>query len=371
MPQDIAISQKKSDDETPNANKDTSKKLGNKPSEKLSTESNVEQLSKPTVVNGMKADEEERRTCGSNVKMVIKDKKNEMCQKPTDANCKKSEEERRTCGSKVKIHVMKDEEDKMCTVKDKKTVTKVVLSKCNHGYNTQADGGKPLTVSDLEEAERALISYVQRKFFPEEMKTLQEIQMKKTEGQENNKRQADVKIRKASHLYKLNLLIEDGVIKVVGRLSKSPLSESMKHPAIIPKKSNIAELILRQIHEETGHGGRNHLLTQLHKKYWIVNGNAAARRIINSCVTCRERNAKVQQQMMVELLRDRVTPGEPPFTRVGMDYFGPLEIKQLRPQHCQEIRSSFRMPCLHSHPYRESRVFDYRRLHKCHKTFHF
>ena len=50
LPQDIAISQKKSDDETPNANKDTSKKLGNKPSEKLSTESNVEQLSKPTVV---------------------------------------------------------------------------------------------------------------------------------------------------------------------------------------------------------------------------------------------------------------------------------------------------------------------------------
>ncbi len=43
----------------------------------------------------MKADEEERRTCGSNVKMDIKDK---MCQKPNDANCKKSEEERRTCG---------------------------------------------------------------------------------------------------------------------------------------------------------------------------------------------------------------------------------------------------------------------------------
>ncbi len=120
------------------------------------------------------------------------------------------------------------------------------------------------------------------------------------------------------------------MIKVGGRLSKSPLPESIKHPAIIPKKSNIAELILRQIHQETGHGGRNHMLTQLHKKYWIVNGNAATRRIINSCVTCRKRNAKVQQQMMGDLPRDRVTPGEPPFTRVGMDYFCPLEIKQGR-----------------------------------------
>ena len=57
---------------------------------------------------------------------------------------------------------------------------------------------------------------------------------------------------------------------------------------------------------------------QLHKKYWIVNGNAATRGIFHSCVTCRKRNAKVQQQMMGELPRDRVTPDEPPFTRVGM-----------------------------------------------------
>ncbi len=54
----------------------------------------------------------------------------------------------------MKMHVMKNEEDKMCKVKDGKTVTNVVLSKCNHGHNTQADGGKPLTVSDLEKRKK-------------------------------------------------------------------------------------------------------------------------------------------------------------------------------------------------------------------------
>ncbi|XP_072022069.1 uncharacterized protein [Amphiura filiformis] len=33
---------------------------------------------------------------------------------------------------------------------------------------------------------------------------------------------------------------------------------------------------------------------------------------------------------MSDLPKDRVTPGEPPFSRVGMDYFGPLEVKQGR-----------------------------------------
>ncbi|XP_072020321.1 uncharacterized protein [Amphiura filiformis] len=72
------------------------------------------------------------------------------------------------------------------------------------------------------------------------------------------------------------------------------------------------------------------MLAHLHKKYWITNANAAARKVINSCISCRKRNAKVQQQMMSDLPKDRVTPGEPPFSRVGMDYLGPLEVKQGR-----------------------------------------
>ena len=33
---------------------------------------------------------------------------------------------------------------------------------------------------------------------------------------------------------------------------------------------------------------------------------------------------------MADLPKDRVTPNEPPFTYVGVDYFGPLVVKRAR-----------------------------------------
>ncbi|XP_072018450.1 uncharacterized protein [Amphiura filiformis] len=184
----------------------------------------------------------------------------------------------------------------------------------------------------MQEAERAVIVYVQTKEYPEEIKTLKELQLRNNDSQPEGDLRQVSKIKKASPLYRLNPFIEDGVIRVGGRLAKSALPEKTKFPSIIPKKSHIAKLILHDVHEATGHGGRNHMLAHLHKKYWIPNANAAARKVINSCITCRKRNAKVQQQMMSDLPKDRVTPGEPPFSRVGMDYFGPLEVKQGRSQ---------------------------------------
>ena len=89
----------------------------------------------------------------------------------------------------------------------------------------------------------------------------------------------------------------------------------------------MTRLIMNDVHVTTGHGGRNHMLSRLRQKYWVVNANSCARKIIGDCVTCRRYNRKVEHQAMADLPVDRITPEEPPFTSVGMDFFGPFQLK--------------------------------------------
>ena len=61
-----------------------------------------------------------------------------------------------------------------------------------------------------------------------------------------------------------------------------------------------------------------------------MRGGATVRRIIGKCFHCKRRNVGRGQQIMGELPMVRVSPDRPPFTFVGVDYFGPLYVKQGR-----------------------------------------
>lgn len=93
------------------------------------------------------------------------------------------------------------------------------------------------------------------------------------------------------------------------------MSESMKHPIILLKQSHISYLLLHHIHERYRHCGRNCILAQLRKKYWIISGNTAARKIISKCATqTLERQNK--EQKIANLPKERTQPDLPPFTNM-------------------------------------------------------
>lgn len=76
--------------------------------------------------------------------------------------------------------------------------------------------------------------------------------------------------------------------------------------------------------------GRNYMLAMLRQKYWIPQANSAVRRIISKCIVCRRLNSKPGRQKMADLPEDRLLPDQPPFTNVGVEFFGPFEIKRGR-----------------------------------------
>lgn len=190
-----------------------------------------------------------------------------------------------------------------------------------------------LTLSDMQKAEHAILVCVQHKYFAKEITALTRASEQSTNVEDQKSQRTKMKgclVQKTSPIYRLDPQMDNGILRVGGRLSKATIPEEAKYPVILPKNSYVSELILQHSHESTGHVGRNHMLSHLHQRYWIIGANSVARTIIRRCVTCRRHRAKVQNQKMADLPADRLKSNDPPFTRVGMDFFGPVEVKQGR-----------------------------------------
>ena len=172
-----------------------------------------------------------------------------------------------------------------------------------------------LTLEDLRSADDAIVQLCQMQNFPEEITSL------KSETK---------KVKRQSPIFKLDPKLDNGILRVGGRLSKLAMPEETKHPVILPKNHHVSRLILENVHRQIGHCGRNYMLSVLRQKYWIPCANALSRKIINDCVKCRRLRGNVGEQKMADLPSDRITPDLPPFTKVGVDYFGPIEVKKGR-----------------------------------------
>ncbi|XP_046550033.1 uncharacterized protein LOC124259858, partial [Haliotis rubra] len=173
----------------------------------------------------------------------------------------------------------------------------------------------------LEEAERSVISYVQRQTYGEEITCLKR---RKSDGTGLKS------MPKTSTLFKLDPILDEGILRVGGRLERAQLQYNAKHPVIIPKTSPLARLILEYVHRLTGHSGKTAMLATLRQNYWIPGASVLLKSITSKCVLCRKYKAVTQIQKMADLPADRLIPGDPPFTKVGMDYIGPFQVKRGR-----------------------------------------
>ena len=188
------------------------------------------------------------------------------------------------------------------------------LLKIKECLRTKTKLDSTLSLANLESAEQAIIRHIQQNVFAEELKDIPK---------------GHVKCQ--SVLRKLNPIIDEkGIIRVGGRISQSNLSWNVKHPVIIPKGHHVAELIVREQHQKTGCFGKNMVLSALRQKFWIIGANQLIRKIVASCVFCRKRQGKCGQQLMADLPADRVEADHPPFTHVGIDFFGPFFVKHGR-----------------------------------------
>ena len=171
-----------------------------------------------------------------------------------------------------------------------------------------------ITLAETHASSRAITRTVQRQYFQEEFDALE----------------AKNPLKKDSKLSALCPVLIDGAICVGGRLRHAPVNSQAIHPLVIPSEHPIATLLIRHHQEILGHAGREHVLSMLRQKFWILNARALTGRILRICISCRRRHEGVMNQMMGDLPRARLTPHEPPFTYTGLDFFGPFYVKRAR-----------------------------------------
>ena len=180
-----------------------------------------------------------------------------------------------------------------------------------------APAGKiePLDVSEIEDAERAIIKATQSARFHDELTSLSSLQKV---------------VKKSSGIFKLDPILVDRIIQVGDGLRHSEIEPDAKHPVLLPKDHHVSHLIIRHYHRVSGHSGIEHTLSLIRQKYWITQARASVCRLLSSCFDCRRRQAPLGQQKMASLPPDRVNPSEPPFNYVGVDCFGALEVHRGR-----------------------------------------
>ena len=88
--------------------------------------------------------------------------------------------------------------------------------------------------------------------------------------------------------------------------------------------------MLRDLHFEHNHEGIEYVRSVIQQKFWIIGLRNALRSVKISCVFCRKIRAQHKTPFMADLPSERLDYQSYPFTNVGVDYFGPFEVKLFR-----------------------------------------
>ena len=162
-----------------------------------------------------------------------------------------------------------------------------------------------LTAQEIVDASNLWLKYTQKKYFDDILNALA--------GGKGH-----------SMISQLGLYIDsNNIIRCAGRF---PVSQF--HPKLLPKDSQYTKLCIIRDHRRLFHVGVAHTLAEVRKEHWILQGRAAVRKIIRQCLICLHWEGGPFKTPKFAKIPDYVLSDNfPPFAYTGIDYLGPLLVK--------------------------------------------
>ena len=97
----------------------------------------------------------------------------------------------------------------------------------------------------------------------------------------------------------------------------------------MPRESHLAKLIVLDAHIKAKHFGTAATLAELRSRFWIIKGRQFVKQILRSCFVCSKAQSKPFQSVEEGSLPEfRVSNEVESFENIGLDYLGPLYVKE-------------------------------------------
>lgn len=126
---------------------------------------------------------------------------------------------------------------------------------------------------------------------------------------------------------KLKLEDQGGVLKCRGRLENSDLDMEAQQPIILAKDHRLTKLLIEECHRKVHHGGVRATLGELRSRFWVPKGRQVVKKVLRECVTCKKEQCKPFEAPPTAALPEFRVRESPPFSKVGIDFAGPLFVK--------------------------------------------
>ena len=125
----------------------------------------------------------------------------------------------------------------------------------------------------------------------------------------------------------MKLVEEEGILRCRGRFTESDLDVDAKYPILLPKEGQLTKLIITHCHNKVHHGGVRATLAEVRSRFWIPKGRQKVKTVVSKCTVCRKLEGRsYNAPKEADLPEFRVRETEP-FTKTGVDFAGPLYVK--------------------------------------------
>ena len=176
----------------------------------------------------------------------------------------------------------------------------------------------PLTQEELKEAELFIIKLVQNTEFAVEIALLKK---------PNPVPWKNV-LPKSSSLYSLSPYLDEmGLLRMKGRIDAcKAVNDDTKHPILLPKCHPVTSLIISSIHERFRHMNHQTVLNEIRRTFYIPQLRSTYNRVRKGCQQCKNLQARPDAPEMSALPSTRLKAFCRPFSYIGIDYFGPMNV---------------------------------------------